>query len=435
MLPRREQFPSESPQPLEPLLDPHPAEIRSAVRNQGLPPGSLRRWLRHPMQVSKPDAVREPLLSSHARAATTTPAPFHSPWPGRANRSPQRGAPVLHKISCTLRTPEDASRHRRPANSLRSPAHQPICPDTLRNSSQLPRQLLPREKQPRFHRAHRNTQHARNLFQRVSLNRCQQQHQSKFLRQLLHRPLQPLLELARHCQLFHRWSHRTPLRSFPLRLALLPPLRRAPAIQRHPERNPYQPPAKPRRLPQPAKIPVRLQQRLLRHILRVGGIPQNAIRHAKRQWTALSQPLFKLAVRAAAFALPLRRPHEHSSRLGQDQLPHPQSPLHQTRRHNPHFGSISATLFGTAIPGYGRAPRRTATKYSTSPITYPDSSHPLPTAPRAPPPPSAEPRPRQTPETIASSPPHILRCSSARARSPAPMLPAPLASQKSATQN
>jgi len=83
-----------------------------------------------------------------------------------------------------------------------------------------------------------------------------------------------------------------------------------------------------------SKFPVSLQQRLLRHIFRVGSIPQNSIRHAKRQRAALLQPLFKLAVREAAFALPLRRPHEHSSRLGQDQLPHPQSPLHQTRRHN-----------------------------------------------------------------------------------------------------
>src|SRR5258708_3989535 len=277
MLPRREQFPSESPQPLEPLSDPHPAEIRSAARNQGLPPGSLRRWLRHSMQVSKPDVVCEPLLSAPARAATTTPAPFHSPWPARPNRSLQRGLPVLHKISCTLRMPEDGSRYPEPGNSLRSPAPQPSFPYTVRNSSQLLRQLLPRKKQSRFHCAHRNTQHPRNLFQRVSLNRRQQQHQSKFLRQLLHRPLQPLLELARHCQLFHRWSHRTPLRSFPLRLALLPPLRRAPAIQRHPERNPYQPPPKPRPLPQPPKIPIPLHHPLSPHTPPLPAIPPTPI--------------------------------------------------------------------------------------------------------------------------------------------------------------
>src|SRR5216684_6880538 len=72
-------------------------------------------------------------------------------------------------------------------------------------------------------------------------------------------------------------------------------------------------------------------------------------------------------------------------------------------------------------------------KYSTSSTTFLNSSHPPPVSPRAPPLPSAEPRPHQTPETTASSPPHTLRCSSARARSPAPKPPAPLASPKYAT--
>src|SRR6202030_1394421 len=208
------------------------------------------------MQISKPDVVCEPLLSVHALRPTTTREPFHSPSPEHPNQSPQRGAPVLHKTSRTPRTLANAPRRHPPANSLRSPAPQSICPDSLRSSSQLLRQLLPCKKQPRLHCAHRNAQHPRNFIQRVPLNRRQQQHQSKFLRQLLHRLLQPRLELARNRQFFRRWPCSSLLRPRPFRLALLPPLRRTPTVQRHPERDPHQPPAKPRRLPQPPEIPV-----------------------------------------------------------------------------------------------------------------------------------------------------------------------------------
>ena len=130
------------------------------------------------------------------------------------------------------------------------------------------------------------------------------------------------------------------LRLLPCRLALFPPLHRPPPVQRHPERNPHQPTAKPRRIPEPLEIPVRLQQRFLRYIFRVGRMPQNSIRYAKRQRPALRQPLFKLAVSAGTFFPPLLSPREQSSRLDQDQLPHSQSPLHQTRRRHRQFGSI-----------------------------------------------------------------------------------------------
>ena len=164
------------------------------------------------------DAARRVQLPrpAPAHAATTTPAPLHSPSLARPHQSPQTGAPVPHKISCTPRTSADARPHRRPANPLRSPAPQSICPDTLRSSSQFLRQLLPRKKQPRFHRAHRNSQHPRNFFQRVPLNPRQQHHQSKLFRQLFHRPLQPRLKFARRRQLFHRRPRRSMLRRLPI---------------------------------------------------------------------------------------------------------------------------------------------------------------------------------------------------------------------------
>src|ERR1700739_368261 len=233
------------------------------------------------------DEVCRLRLSALALPATTTPAPSHSPSPARPNQSLQRGAPVLRKTSCTPRMSANAPRYRQSANSLHSLASQSICPDTLRSSSQLLRQPLPREKQSRFHRAHRDAQHSRNFLQRVSLDRRQQQHQSALFRQLLHRPLQSCLELARHSQLLYRWAHSSLLGLLPLHLAHLSPLRRAPPVQRHSERNAHQPTAKPRRLSQPPEIPVRFQQRLLRDVFRVGRMPQYSIRHAKRQRPAL----------------------------------------------------------------------------------------------------------------------------------------------------
>ena len=81
----------------------------------------------------------------------------------------------------------------------------------------------------------------------------------------------------------------------PEHVAQLAALGRAQAVQREAKRNANEPAAEAVAIPEAIEAAIRAQERFLRNILGIGGIAENAARHAIGKWTALSEPCFELA--------------------------------------------------------------------------------------------------------------------------------------------
>jgi hypothetical protein len=126
----------------------------------------------------------------------------------------------------------------------------------------------------------------------VLFNRCKQQHETPFGRQLCYGAIEMRLKFAGGGEIFGRvWRSL----ASPLRFALLAAIRRAGAIEREAKSNAHEPRAKAAAIAQVLEATIGAKQRFLRDVFGVGGIAQHAARDAEGERTALGKPLLEFA--------------------------------------------------------------------------------------------------------------------------------------------